>query len=249
MKYNWNWGILFEVSPEGKGTYFDMLLSGLVWTLTTAFFAWILALLLGVCVGVLRSLPNRFGRGVGAAYVELFRNIPLLVQLFLWYFVMPELVPQEMGNWLKQLPNAAFYTAVVGLGLFMSARVAEQVRAGIFSLPKGQQMAATALGMTTAQTYRYILLPIVFRVILPPLTSELLNTIKNTSVALTIGLMELTARARSMQEFSFQVFEAFTVATILYLITNMVVTLLMRKLEKSVAVPGYLGASASAVVH
>jgi glutamate/aspartate transport system permease protein len=249
MKYNWNWGILFEVSPEGKGTYLDMLLSGLVWTLTTAFFAWILALLLGVCIGVLRSLPNRFGRGFGAAYVELFRNIPLLVQLFLWYFVMPELVPQEMGNWLKQLPNAAFYTAVVGLGLFMSARVAEQVRTGIFSLPKGQQMAATALGMTTAQTYRYILLPIVFRVILPPLTSELLNTIKNTSVALTIGLMELTARARSMQEFSFQVFEAFTVATILYLITNMVVTLLMRKLEKSVAVPGYLGAPASAVVH
>jgi len=207
------------------------------------------ALLLGVCIGVLRTLPNRFGRGVGACYVELFRNIPLLVQLFLWYFVMPELVPQSMGEWLKQLPNAAFYTAVIGLGLFMSARVAEQIRSGIESLPKGQQMAATALGMTTAQTYRYILLPIVFRVILPPMTSELLNTIKNTSVALTIGLMELTARARSMQEFSFQVFEAFTVATILYLFTNMVVTFAMRKLEKSVAVPGYLGAPANAVVH
>ncbi len=249
MKYNWNWGILFEVSPEGKGTYFEMLLSGLVWTLTTAFFAWIVALALGVFIGVLRTLPNRAGRILGDAYVELFRNIPLLVQLFLWYFVLPELVPEKFGNWLKQLPNAAFYTAVVGLGLFMSARVAEQVRAGVFSLPKGQQMASTALGMTTAQTYRYILLPMVFRVILPPLTSELLNTIKNTSVALTIGLMELTARARSMQEFSFQVFEAFTVATILYLITNMVVTLAMRKLEKSVAVPGYLGAPATTVVH
>ena len=249
MKYNWNWGILFEVSPEGKGTYLDMLLSGLVWTLTTAFFAWIVALTLGVCIGVLRTLPSRAGRGVGACYVELFRNIPLLVQLFLWYFVIPELVPQAIGDWLKQLPNAAFYTAVVGLGLFMSARVAEQIRSGILSLPKGQQMAATAMGMTTAQTYRYILLPMVFRVILPPLTSELLNTIKNTSVALTIGLMELTARARSMQEFSFQVFEAFTVATILYLLTNMVVTIAMRKLEKSVAVPGYLGAPANAVVH
>jgi len=249
MKYNWNWGILFEVSPEGKGTYLDMLLSGLVWTLTTAFFAWIVALTLGVCIGVLRTLPSKAGRGFGACYVELFRNIPLLVQLFLWYFVIPELVPQAIGDWLKQLPNAAFYTAVVGLGLFMSARVAEQIRSGILSLPKGQQMAATAMGMTTAQTYRYILLPMVFRVILPPLTSELLNTIKNTSVALTIGLMELTARARSMQEFSFQVFEAFTVATILYLITNMVVTFAMRKLEKSVAVPGYLGAPANAVVH
>jgi glutamate/aspartate transport system permease protein len=249
VNYHWNWGILFEVSPEGKGTYLDMLLSGLVWTLTTAFFAWIVAMALGVCVGVLRTLPNRFGRLIGDAYVELFRNIPLLVQLFLWYFVLPELVPKDIGNWLKQLPNAAFYTAVVGLGLFMSARVAEQVKTGVLSLPKGQQMASTALGMTTYQTYRYILLPMVFRVILPPLTSELLNTIKNTSVALTIGLMELTARARSMQEFSFQVFEAFTVATILYLLTNMVVTYAMRRLEKAVAVPGYLGSPVSPAIH
>jgi len=110
-------------------------------------------------------------------------------------------------------------------------------------------MASTALGMTTAQSYRYVLLPIVFRIILPPLTSELLNTIKNSSVALTIGLMELTARARSMQEFSFQVFEAFSVATLLYLVTNIVVTFAMRKLEKSVSVPGYLGASANSAVH
>ena len=249
MSYNWNWGILFEMSPEGKGTYFEMLLSGLVWTLTTAFFAWMIALLFGVGIGVLRTLPSRTGRLLGNAYVELFRNIPLLVQLFLWYFVMPELVPEHVGNWLKQLPNSAFYTAVVGLGLFMSARVAEQVRAGVLSLPVGQQMASTALGMTTYQTYRYVLLPMVFRVIFPPLTSELLNTIKNSSVALTIGLMELTARARSMQEFSFQVFEAFTVATILYLITNMVVTYAMRRLEKSIAVPGYLGSPVSPAIH
>ena len=200
-------------------------------------------------IGVLRTLPGKTGRWLGEAYVELFRNVPLLVQLFLWYFVMPELVPQSMGNWLKQLPNAAFYTAVIGLGLFMSARVAEQVKAGVLALPKGQMMASTALGMTTAQSYRYVLLPIVFRIILPPLTSELLNTIKNSSVALTIGLMELTARARSMQEFSFQVFEAFSVATLLYLVTNIVVTFAMRKLEKSVSVPGYLGASANSAVH
>ena len=209
----------------------------------------IIALVFGVMIGVLRTLPGKTGRWLGEAYVELFRNVPLLVQLFLWYFVMPELVPQSMGNWLKQLPNAAFYTAVIGLGLFMSARVAEQVKAGVLALPKGQMMASTALGMTTAQSYRYVLLPIVFRIILPPLTSELLNTIKNSSVALTIGLMELTARARSMQEFSFQVFEAFSVATLLYLVTNIVVTFAMRKLEKSVSVPGYLGASANSAVH
>ena len=125
---------------------------------------------------------------------------------------------------------------------------------GVRTLLSGAQeievgMASTALGMTTAQTYRYVLMPMVFRIIFPPLTSELLNTIKNTSVALTIGLMELTARARSMQEFSFQVFEAFTVATLLYLFTNMIVTILMRRLEKSIAVPGYLGTSANVVVH
>jgi glutamate/aspartate transport system permease protein len=249
MNYKWNWGILFEMSPEGKGTYFDMLLSGLIWTLSTAMCAWMIALVIGVLIGVLRTLPSRTGRVLGDAYVEIFRNIPLLVQLFLWYFVIPELVPKQLGNIIKQMPNASFYTAVLGLGLFMSARVAEQVRAGILSLPKGQKMAATAMGLTLSQTYRYILLPISFRVILPPLTSELLNTIKNTSVALTIGLMELTARARSMQEFSFQVFEAFTVATILYLLTNLVVTLAMRRLEKAVAVPGFLGTSASAATH
>ena len=249
MNYKWNWGILLEMSPEGQGTYLQMLLSGLSWTLITAACAWVLAFTLGLTIGVVRTLPNRFGRLLGDAYVELFRNIPLLVQLFLWYFVIPELVPKHLGDLIKQMPNASVYTAVLGLGLFMSARVAEQVRSGVLSLPKGQKLAATAMGLTTAQTYRYILLPITLRVMLPPMTSEFLNTIKNTSVALTIGLMELTARARSMQEFSFQVFEAFTVATMLYLVTNLVVTFLMRKLERAVAVPGFLGASASPVAH
>jgi glutamate/aspartate transport system permease protein len=177
---------------------------------------------------------------VGNAYVEFFRNIPILVQLFLWYFVLPELLPRAWGLWLKQLPNASFWTASIGIGLYMSARVAEQLRAGISSLPRGQRQAGTALGLTTVQTYRYVLLPMAFRIILPPLSSEALNTIKNTSVALTIGLLELTARARAMQEFSFQVFEAFTAATIIYLAVNAMVVLLMRFIESSVAVPGYI---------
>ena len=122
----------------------------------------------------------------------------------------------------------------------MSARVAEQLRAGMGSLPRGQRMAATALGLTTAQVYRYVLLPMAFRIILPPLTSEFLNTIKNTAVAITIGLIELTGEARSMQEFSFQVFEAFAAATVLYLLLNVVVVTAMRLLERSVAIPGYI---------
>ena len=131
-------------------------------------------------------------------------------------------------------------TVRVGIGLFMSVRVAEQLRAGIGSLPRGQKQAATALGLTTAQAYRYVLLPIAFRVILPPLTSEFLSTIKNTSVAITIGLIELTGEARAMQEFSFQVFEAFTAATVLYLLVNIVVVTGMRFLERRVAIPGYI---------
>ena len=240
MNYHWNWRIFFEPAPNGTGSYLDMLLSGLVLTIETAICAWIIALVLGVIVGVLRTLPSRAASAVGFAYVEFFRNMPLLVQLFLWFFVLPELLPSSWGLWLKQLPHAPFYTAAIGIGLFMSARVAEQTRAGINSLPRGQKLAATALGLTTAQVYRYVLLPIACRIILPPLTSEFLSTIKNTSVAITIGLVELTGEARAMQEFSFQVFEAFAAATLLYLLINIVVVTAMRFLERAVAIPGYI---------
>jgi glutamate/aspartate transport system permease protein len=240
LNYHWNWHVFFEPSPNGTGDYLDMLLSGLVVTIVTALCAWVIALVTGAIVGVLRTLPSKAANLFGFCYVEFFRNMPLLVQLFLWFFVLPELLPASWGLWLKQLPNAPFYTAAIGTGLFMSARVAEQTRAGINSLPRGQKNAATALGLTTFQVYRYVLLPIAFRIILPPLTSEFLSTIKNTSVALTIGLIELTAEARAMQEFSFQVFEAFTAATVLYLLINIVVVIVMRFIERGVAIPGYI---------
>lgn len=240
MNYHWNWGIFFDPNPMGTGTYLDLLWSGLALTLKTALLAWIIALVMGSIVGVLRTLPSRLATWFGFAYVEFFRNIPLLVQLFLWFFVLPELLPRGAGLWLKQLPNAPFWTAAIGIGLFMSARVAVQLQAGISSLPRGQRQAATALGLTTVQAYRYVLLPMAYRIILPPLTSEFLATIKNTAVAITIGLMELTGEARSMEEFSFQVFEAFTAATVLYLLINAVVVTAMRFVERRVAIPGYI---------
>ncbi len=240
MNYHWNWGIFFDPNPMGTGTYLDLLWSGLALTLKTALLAWIIALVMGSIVGVLRTLPSRLASWFGFAYVEFFRNIPLLVQLFLWFFVLPELLPRDAGLWLKQLPNAPFWTAAIGIGLFMSVRVAVQLQAGIASLPRGQRQAATALGLTTMQAYRYVLLPMAYRIILPPLTSEFLATIKNTAVAITIGLMELTGEARSMEEFSFQVFEAFTAATVLYLLINAVVVTAMRFVERRVAIPGYI---------
>lgn len=241
LRYHWDWGIFREASPEGRGTYLGTLFAGLGWTLATALSGWIIALMLGAFIGTIRTLPHPWPVRLGNGYVELFRNIPLLVQMFLWFFVLPELLPKEAGRWLKTLPNAPFFTAVVCLGFFTSARIAEQVRAGIGALPRGQGMAATAMGLRLSQVYRYVLLPQVFRIILPPLTSEFLNIIKNSAVALTIGLMELTARTRSMQEFTFQVFEAFTAATILYIAVNIVVVNMMRLIEKKISVPGLIG--------
>jgi glutamate/aspartate transport system permease protein len=249
VHYNWNWGIFFQLSPDGVHTYLGTLLIGTGWTLATALSAWCLALALGSLVGVLRTTPHPWLVRLGTAYVELFRNIPLLVQMFLWYFVLPELLPTELGDWLKQLPDASFYTAVVALGFYTSARVAEQVRAGIMSLARGQRMAALALGLTLPQAYGYVLLPMAYRIILPPLTSEFLNIIKNSAVALTIGLMELTARARAMQEFTFQVFEAFTAATVIYIAITIVVTFGMRWIERRSAVHGFIGAAPAASTH
>ncbi|MEO6747975.1 MAG: amino acid ABC transporter permease, partial [Casimicrobiaceae bacterium] len=211
----------------------------------------VIALVIGSVIGVIRTTPNRWLVRFGNGYVELFRNIPLLVQLFLWFFVLPEVLPKAMGDWMKAMtpPWASFVPAVIGLGLFTSARVAEQVRAGIQALPRGQLLAGTAMGLTLPQVYRYVLLPMAFRIILPPLTSEAMNLMKNSSVALTIGLVELTAAARSMQEFTFQVFEAFTAATIIYIIVNLLVVTAMRYVEKRVSVPGFIGPTVAAGAH
>jgi glutamate/aspartate transport system permease protein len=244
LKYNWNWAILFAQEPGGTGTYLHYLLVGLLWTLATALAAWVIALIIGAAVGTLRTTTMPWVVRIGNAYVEIFRNIPLIVQMFLWFFVFPELLPTGLGDAIKQMPPpwGSYVPAVLCLGIFTSVRVAEQVRAGIQSLPRGQRMAGTAMGLTQYQTYRHVILPQALRIILPPLTSEFMNVIKNSSVALTIGLLELTGRARAMQEFSFQVFEAFAAATVIYLLTNLVVVLGMRMLEKRVRVPGLIAA-------
>jgi glutamate/aspartate transport system permease protein len=246
VQYNWHWKVLLEAEPGGTGTYLQYLIVGLGWTLVTALAAWVIALAIGAVVGTVRTMPAKWLVRLGNLYVEIFRNIPLIVQMFLWFFVVPELLPQAIGDWIKQMPPpwGSYLPAVMCLAIFTSVRVAEQVKAGIMSLPRGQRMAAIANGLTEAQAYRHVILPQAFRIILPPLTSEFMNIIKNSSVALTIGLLELTGRARAMQEFSFRVFEAFATATVIYLLTNLVVVLLMRALEKKVRVPGLIAAQA-----
>lgn len=236
MQYNWNWSILFA------DPYLGWLISGVQWTFAVALCAWVIALSVGVLVGVARTLPIRPVALLATAYVELFRNVPLLVQMFLWYFVVPEVVPDDLGRWMKRdMPNPEFVTAVIALGLYTASRVAEQVRAGIQAVGKGQVAAAYANGLSTAQTYRYILLPISFRLIVPPLTSEFLTIFKNSSLALTIGLLELTAQSQQIAEYTFHGFEAYAAATVIYVCIALMATVLAQILERYNHIPGFVG--------
>lgn len=236
-----NLGIFLEQMPDGDGTWAEMLLSGLGWTLSTAFFAWIIAFVLGSLIGVARTTEKTWLVLIGNAYVELFRNIPLIVQFFVWYFVVPGLIP-AVKVWVTTLDPTEhqFVTAVVCLGFFTSSRIAEQVRSGIQSLPRGQRYAGYALGLTQSQTYRYVLLPMAYRIIIPPLTSEVMNLIKNTAVAYSIGLVELFFRTREMGEMTFRYFEAFGAATLIYVVIAMTANRVMAFIERRVAVPGYI---------
>ena len=235
MDYNWNWAILFT------DPYFGWIFSGLKFTVLVAITAWILAVSLGSVVGIMRTVENRWAKRVAATYVAIFRNIPLLVQMFLWYFVVPELLPDRAGVWIKrELPNPEFWTATLCLGLYTSARVSEQVRSGIQAISRGQIQAAKAIGLTPLQVYRYVLLPVSYRIIIPPLTSEFLGAFKNSSLALTIGVLELTAQTRQIEEYTFQGFEAFTAATVLYISITAIVMTLMRVTEARLAIPGMI---------
>ncbi len=186
-----------------------------------------------------------FLHGFSTIYVSIFRNVPLLVQLFLWYFVLPEILPDEAGRWVKrELPLPEFWTAVLCLGLYTASRVGEQVRAGVESITQGQQYAAMAIGLTPVQSYRYVLLPVAYRIIIPPLTSDFLGVFKNSSLALTIGVLELTAMTNQINEYSFQGFESFTAATVLYILVTAIVMAAMRVVERKFAMPGMISLEA-----
>jgi glutamate/aspartate transport system permease protein len=232
MNYAWNWSVLVQAP------YLEWLASGLQATVLISLAAWVLALLVGVPLGV-AGTASAWGRVAMPAYVSVFRNIPLLLQLFLWFFVLPELLPREMGDWLKRgLPMPEIWTAIAGIGLFTAARVAVQIRAGIRAVAAGQLLAAQAGGMTTRQAYRYVLLPQALRLVLPPMTSEFLTIFKNSALALTIGVFELTAQSRQIESYTFNGFEAFTAATTVYLLIALLVTGGMRRLEKHLSIPG-----------
>lgn len=235
MNYNWDWGILF------REPYLGWLISGLGWTISLSLCAWVIAFTLGSALGIMRTSTSKALRFIGSIYVELFRNVPLLVQLFLWFFVFPELLPDDAGRWVKrEMPLPAFTTAVWAIGLYTASRVCEQVRSGIDAVGIGQRNAGRAIGLKETQVYTQILLPNAFRIIIPPLTSEFLTIFKNSSLALTIGVVELTAMTRQIEEYTFQGFEAFTAATVIYSVVTFTVMTIMRVVEKRTHVPGMI---------
>ncbi len=243
MSYHWRWGVFLDPVPSGGATYLGWMLAGLQTTVQLSLTAWLIALVVGSLMGVLRTVPNRWLRGIATVYVEAFRNVPLLVQLFIWYFVVPELLPVSIGTAVKQMHPflQQFLAAMACLGLFTGARVCEQVRAGIESLSRGQKSAGLALGFTLSQTYRHVLVPMAFRIIVPPLTSEFLNIFKNSAVASTIGLLELAAMGRQLVDYTAQPYESFISVTVLYVLINVVIMASMRWVEGRTRVPGYIG--------
>ncbi|MBX9817044.1 MAG: amino acid ABC transporter permease [Burkholderiaceae bacterium] len=227
----WDWQVFLNDDGSGR-TYLQWMLEAWGWTLSVAGGAWIVAIAVGFFIGTLRTLPDsKWLARISAVWVELFRNIPLLVQVFLWYFVMPKIFPAT-----QSIPS--FVLVMFALGFFTSARIAEQVRAGIQSLPRGQRYAGMAMGFTTLQTYRYVILPMALRIILPPLTSESMNLLKNSSVAFAVSIAELTMFAMQAQEETSRGIEIYIGVTALYALSAFAVNRLMYFVEINLQIPG-----------
>jgi glutamate/aspartate transport system permease protein len=236
MNYSWNWGVLLTAP------YSEWLVSGTGWTLGLFAVAMLIGFGVGTGVGLGRIAPSKSIRIGATVYVEVFRNIPLLVQIFLWFFVLPEVLPGGAGRWLKRdLPMPEFWTAGLAIGLYSAARVAEQIRSGFLAIPTRQAEAALATGLSLGQVYRYVLLPRAFRTVIPALTSEAISILKNTSLALTVGVLELMAQSRQIESYTFQSFEAFTACTAIYMILCSAIVLIARVIETRYAIPGMIG--------
>ena len=229
----WDWQVFLQDDGSGR-TYLEWMLEAWRWTLAVAGTSWLVAMVMGAVMGTLRTLPSSpWLVRLANAWVELFRNIPLLVQIFLWYFVVPKIIPA-----FQQVPG--FVLVVFGLGFFTSARIAEQFRAGIQALPRGQRYAALAMGFTTWQSYRYVILPMAFRIILPPLTSESMNLLKNSSVAFAVSIAELTMFAMQAQEETSRGIEIYLAVTALYALSAFAVNRVFAFIENRMRVPGFV---------
>ena len=229
----WDWQVFLQDTGGGRN-YLEWLMSAWGWTLSVAILSLVVALIVGSLMGILRTTPSKLLVTIGECWTELFRNIPLLVQIFLWYHVIPSIFLV-----LRGLPSIIL--VVFALGFFTSARISEQVQAGIQALPKGQRYAGLAMGLTLPQTYRYVLLPMAFRIVIPPLTSESMNIVKNSSVAFAVSIAELTMFAMQAQEETSRGIEIYLAVTGLYFISAFAINRIALMIEKRVQVPCMIG--------
>lgn len=237
MNYQFTWSMLV------KAPYLGWIAEAIAATVLLALASWALALVIGVPTGVFRATGSRTLRFIGTLYVEVFRNIPPIVQLFLWFFVAPLALPADVQEWWNQVDSAPYWTALIGISCFTAARVAEHVRSAITAVPRGQFMAALSTGLSPLQVYRHIIAPYALRIVIPSLTSEFLTVFKNTALALTIGVFEITSAARKIESWSFKGIEAYTVASATYIVTTIAVVALMHWVERRTHIPGLIDKS------
>jgi His/Glu/Gln/Arg/opine family amino acid ABC transporter permease subunit len=233
VNYQFNWSVLWT-GESGR-----WLLDGLITTLELSAAAWLLAVGLGIVSGALRTMRFWPLRAAATVYVEFFRNVPLLVWMFFWYFAVPPLLPTAVQDWLLD-HGLEFWAAVGALGVYSGARFSEVLRAGIQSIPRTQFEASVASGLTTLQAYRYVILPVALRLIVPPGTNESLNLLKNSSVALTISVAELTFQTRQIETYTAKAIEALTAGTLIYLVLCLSVASVMSWVERRTAIPGLI---------
>ncbi|MFH1034606.1 MAG: amino acid ABC transporter permease [Pseudomonadota bacterium] len=230
LKYHFDWGVVLS------GRYLDWLLSGVQVTISLSGLAIVLALVLGLMVAMLRLSPWRPLRYLAHAYLEFFRNTPLLVQIFFWYFGSYKILPQALNDWLAAT-DFEFAAGVLALGLYTSAFIAEDIRSGVRSIPKEQMEAARSAGFGFLGAMRHVILPQAVRVTIPPLINQFLNLVKNSSLAMTIGVAELTYQARQVESYSFKGLEAFSAAALIYLLLSLAIAGGMNLYNRRVLMP------------
>ena len=226
----------FDLQIILSGKYYEWLLSGLKTTLQLSAISIVCAFLLGLIIALMRMTQFRPLRWFASLYLEFFRNTPLLIQLFFWYFGSYKLLPQFVNDYLATT-NFEFTAAVIALTVYTSAFIAEDVRSGVRSIPKEQMEAARSFGFSYIRAMQYVILPQATRIIIYPLINQFLNVTKNSSLAMTIGVAELTYQARQVESYTFKGYEAFTAATILYLAISLVISLVVSFYGKAVRIP------------
>ena len=235
LAYDFDWSVLWR-HPYGV-----WLLKGLALTIFIGITAWIIALSIGITIGTLRITQYRVLRFIGTAYVEILRNIPLLVQMFFWFYAGPMLFGETLGREINRISGLNIYVSIFGLGLYTASRVAEHVRAGFASIGRDQYQAVLSTGMSQVQMYRYVIIPYALRLIIPPLSTEFLTVFKNTSIVMTIGVAELTFQSYQIDADTFHGLESTTGAMIIYFLLGMTVVKFMNLVEKKYKIEGLVG--------